>query len=429
MKAKDPRIETKDQPSMECPKRQPVEGQGWDSAHLRRIQEHPCYSPRAVHSFGRIHLPVAPKCNIQCNYCIRDFDCVNESRPGVTSRVISPREALDRVSEVVEKFPNIRVVGIAGPGEPLSNEETFETFRLVRGRFPDLHHCVSSNGLLLVEKLEPLNKAGVTNITVTLNALSPEIGEKIYSFVHYHGKTYRGREGAQILLENQLRGIEGAVKNDMTVKINTVLIPGVNDRHAADIARKAKDLGAFVHNIMPLIPQHLFANVRPPSPEERKSIQDECATIIPQMRHCRQCRADAMGKLGEDHPLSLLENRKSRVAICTRGATGVVDLHFGHTTGFSVYEVETKNLSVQFLEERKVGQAYCKGPECDLVDGQEAALRHITDLLKDCTFLLTRRIGPTAEASLKKAGIVPVISADTIEDAIKKIFIKDEPGW
>lgn len=45
---------------------------------------HPCFNAGARHRVGRIHLPVAPKCNMQCNYCNRDFECVNESRPGVS---------------------------------------------------------------------------------------------------------------------------------------------------------------------------------------------------------------------------------------------------------------------------------------------------------------------------------------------------------
>jgi len=408
---------------MRCPEPQQWEGQIWDPGHLRRIQEYPCYSPKAVHTYGRIHLPVAPKCNIQCNYCIRDFDCIHESRPGVTSRVISPLEALDRVSEVIERFPNIKVVGIAGPGEPLYNEETFETFHLIKRNFPRLHHCVSSNGLLLADKLDELVKVGVGNITVTLNTLKPEIGEKIYSFIILGGRTYRGREGAQIFIEKQMAGIEAAVKKGLILKVNSVLIPGINDYHIPDIAQKAKELGVYVHNIIPLIPQHLFAHVPPPTPEERKHVQDECAKIIPQMKHCRQCRADAVGKLGEDLSSMLPYPDKIKVAISTTGLSGVVDLHFGHARRFSIYEVEVKTHSIQFLEERVVHEAYCQGPECDLPEGQEALIQNMIDLLKDCKFLLTRRIGSTPEALLKKAGIIPIMCADTIENAIQKVLL------
>jgi nitrogen fixation protein NifB len=126
----------------------------WDASQLRKIQAHPCFSENACHFFGRMHLPVAPKCNIQCNYCIRKFDCVNESRPGVTSKVLTPQEALERVREVLEKVHYIKVVAVAGPGEPLFNEETFETFRLVKADFPHLMRCLSTNGLLLPDRMD-----------------------------------------------------------------------------------------------------------------------------------------------------------------------------------------------------------------------------------------------------------------------------------
>lgn len=103
----------------------------WDPDQIRKIQEHPCYSEKASHTFGRAHLPVAPKCNIQCNYCVRKFDCVNESRPGVTSEVLDPQKAFEKVRDIINEYPYIKVIGIAGPGDPLDNEETFETFRLV----------------------------------------------------------------------------------------------------------------------------------------------------------------------------------------------------------------------------------------------------------------------------------------------------------
>jgi len=272
----------------------------WDPTTLRRIRDHPCFSEKACHAFGRMHLPVAPKCNIQCNYCIRDFDCVNESRPGVTTRVLSPTEAIEMVRKALEKFTYIKVLGIAGPGEPLANEETFETLRLARIEFPNLIKCISTNGLLLPEKIDLLEKYDVGNITVTWNALDAAMGAKIYSFVTWKGKRLHGEEGAQVLLDNQIEGIKQAVKRHMIVKVNTVYIPGVNDMQIPDIAKKASELGVYTFNVIPLIPQYKFADVTPPSPADKRKMQDECAKYIRQMRHCQRCRADAIGKLGHD---------------------------------------------------------------------------------------------------------------------------------
>jgi len=279
----------------------------YDPEQLRRVREHPCYSEKACHAFGRCHLPVAPKCNIQCNYCIRRYDCVNESRPGVTSKVLSPQEGLELTRKVIDRFPYVKVIGIAGPGEPLANEETFETLRLVRGEFPHIILCLSSNGLMLPESIDFLDEVGVGNITVTLNAVDPEIGKEIYSFVEYEGTRYTGLEAAEILLSQQLKGIEEAVKRKMLVKINSVYIPTVNEKHMPDIARKVGGMGVYLFNVIPLIPQYRFSHITPPTPREKRLMQDRCAPWVKQMRHCQRCRADAIGRLGEDVHACLYE--------------------------------------------------------------------------------------------------------------------------
>jgi nitrogen fixation protein NifB len=272
----------------------------WDPAQLRKIQEHPCFSEKACHFFGRMHLPVAPKCNIQCNYCIRKFDCVNESRPGVTSKVLKPQEALERVREVVKKVPYIKVIAVAGPGEPLFNEETFETFRLVKEEFPYLLRCMSTNGLLLPDRMADIVDIGINTLTVTVNAVDPAIGKEIYAFINYHGNRYHGEEGVAILIRNQLEGIQEAVKRKILVKVNTVLIPTVNDEHIIDITKKISELGVYIQNIIPIIPQYKFAHIKPPTPQEKREIQEKCRKYVMQMTHCRQCRADAIGRLGKD---------------------------------------------------------------------------------------------------------------------------------
>ena len=286
----------------------------YDPEQMRKVNEHPCYSEKACHAFGRCHLPVAPKCNIQCNYCIRDFDCVNESRPGVTSKVLTPEEGLDLVRKVVKDYPFVKVIGIAGPGEPLANPETFEALRLVHEEFPHLIMCLSTNGLMLPESIEELAKYNVGNITVTLNAVDPAIGEKIYSWVEYNGKKYHGREAAELLLSQQLKGIEMAVATKTFVKINTVYIPGVNDEHIPEIAKKAGEMGAFTFNVIPLIPQYKFASITPPTPTEKREMQDRCAQYIKQMRHCARCRADAIGKLGQDVQSCVYQQMKDEKA-------------------------------------------------------------------------------------------------------------------
>jgi nitrogen fixation protein NifB len=269
---------------------------------MEKIQGHPCFGGNH-HKNGRMHLAVAPKCNIKCGYCTRRHDCANESRPGVTSRLLTPAEAIGRVREVMASpvtGPIIKVIGIAGPGDPLYNEETFETFRMVGEEFPHLMKCLSTNGLLLPERMPLLEEIGLHSLTVTLNALDPRVGGQIYSHITYQGKRYSGAEGAAILVANQLEGIRQAAKLGFTIKVNTVLIPGVNDQEIPAISEKVRDLGAFVMNIMPLIPQADFAHVSPPSAEALDAVRKANEKTIGQFKHCKQCRADAIGLIGQD---------------------------------------------------------------------------------------------------------------------------------
>ena len=268
----------------------------------KNMQGHPCFGGNH-HKNGRMHLAVAPRCNIKCGYCARRHDCANESRPGVTSRLLTPQEAIAKVREVMASEilgPMIKVIGIAGPGDPLANEETFETFRLVGEEFPHLIKCMSTNGLLLPEKIKMLQDLGLHSLTVTVNALDPAVGARIYSHILHHGKKLSGREAAEILIANQLEGIRRAAEYGMTIKVNTVFIPGVNEDQVPLIGRKVKELGAFVMNVMPIIPQADFAGTVPPTPERLAEVQGMNEAIIGQFKHCRQCRADAVGLIGND---------------------------------------------------------------------------------------------------------------------------------
>jgi len=221
-------------------------------------------------------------------------------RPGVADRLLTPEEALAEVARYAGN-PDLTVVGIAGPGEPLCHAETFETFRLVGAAYPELMLCVSTNGLLLADHAERLRALGVKTVTVTLNTVDPQIGEKIYAHVKYDGKVLTGLEGAQLLLARQLLGIEKAARLGLALKINSLLIPGVNSAEGlAEVARTAQRLGAYIQNITPLIPVGRFRHLSAPSARALSEARSQCESIIRQFRLCRQCRADSVGPPGRD---------------------------------------------------------------------------------------------------------------------------------
>jgi nitrogenase cofactor biosynthesis protein NifB len=266
---------------------------------IDKTNTHPCFNYEAI-GYGRMHLPVAPKCNIQCNYCNRKFDCRNESRPGVSSEVLSPIKAFEKYKKVKEEMPYISVVGIAGPGDPLANyEETKETLRLIREYDKDVTFCLSTNGLKLTKYADELIELGVSHITVTINTIYEDIAAKIYRYINYNGKKYFGLEGGKMLLKKQWEAIDYLKDKDVITKVNIVHIKGINDNHIEEIVKKAKKRGVCITNIMPLIPikDTYFEKVPAASQKEINSIRHKCNEILPQMLHCNQCRADAVGTL------------------------------------------------------------------------------------------------------------------------------------
>ncbi len=257
---------------------------------------HPCFDAAAHERVGRVHLPVAPRCNIQCNFCQRRICAtVTGQHPGWARRLLTVQEAVDLADSVAAARPSLDfVVGVAGPGDPLANEETFSALKEIHRRHPEIVKCLSTNGLLLADRLPELLDVGVSALTVTINAASSEVAALIYSWVRYDGKTYRGQDGADLLLRRQEEGVRAALRAGLSVKVNSVLVPGVNDDHLATLAMRLARLGVGLMNIMPLIPAGKMQDRRSPTCNELTSARDTCDVFVPQFRRCEQCRADTV---------------------------------------------------------------------------------------------------------------------------------------
>ena len=259
---------------------------------------HPCFAMGKKGTNGRIHLPVSPGCNIECRFCDRQINDY-EDRPGVTGSILKPEEVTDIIKRSLDVCNDISVVGIAGPGDTLATDNALKTFRIVKENFPKLIKCMSTNGLLLPEKADEIIEVGIDSLTVTVNAVDPEIEAKLNDGIHYHGEYYSGVEGATILIRNQLEGIKKVSDAGITVKVNTVLVPGINDDHIETIAKTVKEHGASIYNIIPLIPQHKLKDVPAPKCAEIDLARQKAEKYIDVFRHCQHCRADAIGVPGE----------------------------------------------------------------------------------------------------------------------------------
>ena len=406
---------------------------------------HPCYSADSQHKYARMHLPVAPACNIQCNYCNRLYDCVNESRPGVTSELLTPEQALTKIGVVRSRMDNLAVIGIAGPGDALANwEKTKATLFGVRRDYADLIPCLSTNGLMLPQYAQELIELGVRHVTVTVNSIDPVISEKIYSYIDWEGVRLKGRLAMQKLLDNQMTGIRILAKHDIMIKVNIVMIPGVNETHLPEVVAAVREVGASLTNIMPLIPAagSGFAYLPQTSNRDVSAMRDACQDILPQMRHCQQCRADAIGLLTKDQSAEFRETppcpagglgKQSSAEVETGGCNyrvavtskheKLVDQHFGHAEQFLIYETD----GVQnFLIERRDAPKYCSGNE--YCESEEDYKQETVSRLADCKAVVTMRIGNQAKERLLTQGILAVEACNEIsaglEMAVKQLILK-----
>jgi nitrogen fixation protein NifB len=446
----------------------------------QKIFDHPCYSEQAHHFFARMHVAVAPACNIQCHYCNRKYNCANESRPGVVAELLSPKQAVKKILVVAAAIPEMTVVGIAGPGDPLANpQRTFTTLQLVAEQASDLKFCLSTNGLALPRYIDEIVRHNIGHVTITINCLDPMIGARIYPWIFWQHQRIRGPEAAAILIEQQQRGLEMLVERGILVKVNSVLIPGINDEHLKVVAQVVKAKGAFLHNIIPLIaqPEHGtyygLTGQREPTPQELTTLQQTGAVNMTMMRHCRQCRADAVGRLGEDRgaefSLDKLENievdyatamvrrqavqqaiakeliyrqvgheaklqfipskkkpvvvgepatRPIRIAVASKG-NGLINEHFGHAKEFLIYEASPQGIC--FIGHRNT-QLYCAGS--DTCGDREVVLNNIIQLLADCEVVLCARIGFEPWRALEAAGLLPnnEHALEPIETAVMAVY-------
>ncbi|QLA20606.1 radical SAM protein [Desulfolutivibrio sulfoxidireducens] len=391
----------------------------------RDASRHPCFNKAASGHCGRVHLPVAPKCNIRCNYCDRKHDCVNESRPGVSSAVLTPPQALAYMRQVLEREPRITVAGIAGPGDPMANwAETHHTLRLLKEHYPHLLFCLSTNGLALPDHVDELAEVGATHVTVTINAVDPAVGAEIYGWVRDGKLILRGRDAAALLIGRQLESVRRLKDRGITVKINTILIPGKNDHHIGQVAATVAALGADIHNIIPMFPtaNTPFEDIPEPGKEQVEAARRASVVHLPQMTHCRRCRADAVGLLCSDLSGELSETLRAcsrivpgagenrpYVAVASREGM-LINLHLGEAWAFHIYG---KNDEGVFLVEERAAPEPGGGPR---------RWEELARTLKDCRAILCSAYGETPAKILMDRGIMVHGCAGLVEDGVEEAF-------
>ena len=387
---------------------------------------HPCFDKEAKLKYARVHLPIAPKCNVQCGYCNRKYDCINESRPGITSSVLTPYQAVNYLRTISQKITNISTIGVAGPGDAFAEpEKTIEAIKLIKKEYPDKIFCLSTNGLNLQPFVDQLVELDVTHVTITMNSFRVETLAKIYNWIRFRKKVYRGEEAAAILLEQQVDGLQALIKAGITVKINIIIIPGINDHEIEEVAEKVGEMGAATMNCIPLIPAEgsEMEDFPKPTREAVKEITAKVAKHIKPMTHCARCRADAAGMLGKDDkdayklisqcaamPVPKAStNERPYVAIASYEGL-MINKHLGEAKDMLIY--------------KQSGDGY------ELIEKRETPAKGSGDLrwielaktLTDCSYILVNGVGARPVEVLQRVGIAVVEMSGLIDNGLDAVY-------
>jgi nitrogen fixation protein NifB len=338
---------------------------------------------------------------------------------------LTPAQALAYVERVLAAEPRITVAGIAGPGDPFANpEETMQTLRLVREKFPDLILCLATNGLGLPPYVPELADLQVSHVSITVNAVDPEIGRRLYGWVRDGKVVYRGLKAAELLLSRQLEAIAALKAAGLTVKVNTIVVPGINDGHVEEVARQMAAMQVDILNVMPMYPNvdTPFADIPEPAPALMSALRGEAEKFLPQMHHCTRCRADAVGLLAEDRSQELHgclsacavlppppDPKRPYVAVATREGA-LVNLHLGEAPSLQIWGPD-HNGGFTLIEERAAP-----------LPGSPDRWWALAHSLNDCRAVLVSAVGETPRAILKESGVLPLEVSGFIDMALQAVY-------
>jgi nitrogen fixation protein NifB len=157
-----------------------------------------------------------------------------------------------------------------------------ETLRCVRADFPSMLLCVASNGLNVAPYVEEMVKLNVTHLTMTINAVDPDIGRRfIPGFGTQKNLSRPGRRRSPAVAANGVAASVPTERPDRQNQFNPD--SGVNDHHIADVARVVAEQGADLFNCIGMchVPNTPFAEIIPPGKEAVEAVRRQANVICP----------------------------------------------------------------------------------------------------------------------------------------------------
>ena len=183
--------------------------------------ELPLLTDRRERRLRDLRISVTDRCNFRCPYCM-PAEIFGDRYEFLPKPEILSFEEIERLARIFLGL-GVRKLRITG-GEPLVRAQLPELVRRLASLDFAEDLALTTNGYLLEELAEPLAKAGLGRVTVSLDSLDDAV--------------FRKMTGRGLPLERVLAGIEAAARAGLApIKLNCVVQRGVNEHTLVELVR------------------------------------------------------------------------------------------------------------------------------------------------------------------------------------------------
>jgi nitrogen fixation protein NifB len=233
------------------------------------------------------------------------------------------------------------------------------------------------------------------------------------------------KAGFEVLLEKQLEAIARLKEKRITTKVNTIILPGINADHIEAVAEAMAGLGVDILNCVPFYPNEgsAFAGLPEPSAETVAAIRGKAARHLPQMYHCKRCRADAVGILGEDNGAEIVAKLQECARLPEIGAERRPHVAVASLEGVLVNQKLGKAEALLIYGRRDDGKiVHLETRPTPAPGGGDRRWEELGASIADCRALLVAGIGDSPRRVLRETGIDILELDGLIEEAVEAVF-------
>lgn len=192
------------------------------------------HTSHLIDNHGRIinylRLAITDRCNLRCHYCL--------PAEGLSLPPIKELLTWEEMIRLCRIFVNLGIIKIRiTGGEPFLRKGLIGFLSRLKLQYPELNIGITTNGILAHKYLDELQKIGIKRLNFSLDSLQEE------SFKSITGRSY---------LKKVMNNIEKAYQKGFVVKINMVVLPGINVQEIPDFVEWTRDRDWIIRFIEPM---------------------------------------------------------------------------------------------------------------------------------------------------------------------------------